>query len=282
VDHAHRPLSTTNSNSPPQTESEPAVTNAHPEPAARQRRLGTFFERNDGADFPFYAGQPIEIAAWKWLVMILAAVAGFLALTMIPTSSDIALLGTRILFVAIPLVAFIAFTGKYWRTVFRPLHGRDLLVILVFWAAYMVLSSVIAILIRSADPGHVTANQATDGLDSAGELVFFYVGTFIQLFGEELFSLIPFLALLYFCYTKFQLSRTTSIVIAWVLTAIWFGAAHLPTYDWNFLQCFLVIGLARIVLTLVYIRTKNILVAFGTHLLVDWGIFTFTLIAAGS
>jgi membrane protease YdiL (CAAX protease family) len=69
------------------------------------------------------------------------------------------------------------------------------------------------------------------------------------------------------------------VLIAWVVTAIWFGAAHLPTYDWNVLQCFLVIGLARIVLTLAYIRTKNILVAFGAHLLVDWAIFTVTLLA---
>ena len=75
--------------------------------------MGKLFERNDGADFPFYVGQPIEIAAWKWIVMILAAVAGFLALTLIPAPNDIALLGTRILFVAIPLVAFIAFTGRY-------------------------------------------------------------------------------------------------------------------------------------------------------------------------
>lgn len=254
------------------------MTNAHPETAARQRRLGKFFERNDGADFPFYAGQPIEIAAWKWIVMILAAAAGFLALTMIPTPNDISLLGVRILFVAIPLAAFIAFTGQYWRTIFRPLHGRDFLTILAFWLINMLLGGLVAIIIKSADPGHVTANQATDGINTAGELAFFYVGTFIQLFGEELFSLIPFLALLYFCYTKFHLSRTASIIIAWVLTAIWFGAAHLPTYDWNLLQCFLVIGLARIVLTLAYIRTKNILVAFGAHLLVDWGIFTLTFI----
>ena len=173
------------------------MTTAHPEPAARQQRLGKFFERDDGADFPFYAGQPVEIAAWKWIVMILAAVAGFLALTMIPADKDISLLGVRILFVAIPLAAFTAFTGKWWRTIFRPLHGRDVLTIIVFWLVNMVLSGLVALIIKSADPGHVTANQATDGVSSAGDLAFFYVGTFIQLFGEELFSLIPFLAVLY-------------------------------------------------------------------------------------
>lgn len=33
-------------------------------------------------------------------------------------------------------------------------------------------------------------------------------------------------------------------------------------------------------LTLTYLRTKNILVSFGAHLMIDWGIFTATLIVA--
>lgn len=254
------------------------MTTSNPEFTA-QRRLGKFYERDDGADFPFYAGQPIEIAAWKWIVMILAAAAGFLALSLIPAGSNLAQLGVRILFVAIPLAAFIAFTGKWWRCIFRPLHGRDLLTILAFWLINLALTGLVAAVLNGLDPGHLVANQAADGLTTAGDLAFFYVGTFIQLFGEELFSLIPFLAVLYFAYSKAGLSRTASVLIAWVVTAIWFGAAHLPTYDWNVLQCFLVIGLARIVLTLAYIRTKNILVAFGAHLLIDWAIFTVTLIA---
>ena len=248
--------------------------------AGRQDRFGKLIERDDGADVPFYNGQPVQVAGWKWLVIVLAAVAGFLALVLIPATGNLALLGTRILFVAIPAVAFIALTGGAWKAIFRPLKGKDVLTMLAFWAIYMVLSSVVAIIIKSADPGHVTANRATDSVSSASELVFFYLGTFIQLFGEELFSIIPFLAIAAVAYQRFKLSRKTSLIIAWLLTAVWFGAAHLPTYDWNFLQCFLVIGLARLVLTLAYLRTKNILVSFGAHLMIDWGIFTATLIFA--
>lgn len=256
------------------------MTTSAPTPAADQRRLGRLFERNDGADFPFYNGRPVDLGAGRWGLLVLAAAAGFLVLALIPPSNQVVLLVSRILFVAIPLAAFIVLAGPSWKTIFRPLRWIDALTMIIFWAVNMVLSSLVAVAVKTADPGHVTANRATDQLDTAGQLILFYLGTFIQLFGEELFSLLPFLAIMYLAFTKLHLSRTASIVVAWVLTAIWFGAAHLPTYDWNLVQCFLVIGLARVVLTLAYIRTKNILVSFGAHLLTDWVIFTFTLIFA--
>ena len=70
------------------------------------------------------------------------------------------------------------------------------------------------------------------------------------------------------------------MVVASLLSAVWFGAAHLPTYDWNFAQCFLIIGIARLVLNLAYYRTKNILVSTGAHVLNDW--IEFTIVSVGT
>jgi membrane protease YdiL (CAAX protease family) len=103
-------------------------------------------------------------------------------------------------------------------------------------------------------------------------------GTFFQLVGEEVFTNLPFLALLYFLFAKGKLSRKTAVILAWLLTAIWFGAAHLPTYGWNFAQAFIVIGGARLVLSLAFIRTKNLWVSSGAHILNDWTLFTFALL----
>ncbi|WP_405139841.1 hypothetical protein [Nocardia sp. NBC_01388] len=47
----------------------------------------------------------------------------------------------------------------------------------------------------------------------------------------------------------------------------------MPTYDWNFAQAFIVIGGARLVLTL-YIRTKNLWGSSGAHIINDWALFT--------
>lgn len=83
---------------------------------------------------------------------------------------------------------------------------------------------------------------------------------------------------MYFLFAKAKLSRKTAIVLAWLLSAVWFGAAHLPTYDWNFAQAFIVIGGARLILTLAYIPTKNLWVSTGAHIINDWALFTQAIV----
>ena len=61
-----------------------------------------------------------------------------------------------------------------------------------------------------------------------------------------------------------------ALVAAWVLSALLFALAHLPTYDWNLVQCVAIIGSARLVLTAAYIRTRNLWVSTGAHVLNDW------------
>ncbi len=108
--------------------------------------------------------------------------------------------------------------------------------------------------------------------------ILFYLKTAPQLFGEEVISILPFLAILWCCHQKLGLTRKSAILIAWLSTALIFGALHLPTYDWNFLQCFLVIGTARIVLLSGYIITKNIWVSTGSHIINDWLLFSLMLL----
>lgn len=147
-----------------------------------------------------------------------------------------------------------------------------------FFVLNLAVSGIVALMVMALFGAN--ANRATEGLAQAGalEVIVFYVGTGIQLMGEEVFTMLPFLAIMYFFHKKGKVSRKSAIIWAWVLTAIWFAAAHLPTYGWNVAQALLVIGSARLVLTLAYIRTKNLWVSYGAHLLNDWVIFTFTLI----
>jgi len=117
------------------------------------------------------------------------------------------------------------------------------------------------------------------GKDAAG-LFAFYAGTGIQLFGEELLTIVPFLAIMWLCASVFNMSRKTSILLAWVVSAIIFGLLHLPTYQWNIMQCLLTISIARLVLSLAYMKTKNIWVSAGAHIFNDWFLFTMPLMAA--
>ncbi|RYE67123.1 MAG: CPBP family intramembrane metalloprotease, partial [Oxalobacteraceae bacterium] len=70
-------------------------------------------------------------------------------------------------------------------------------------------------------------------------------------------------------------------LLAWLLSAVVFGLAHLPTYGWNLVQCLVVIGSARLVLTLAYLKTKNIWVSFGAHVINDWTLFGTGLLMGG-
>ena len=69
------------------------------------------------------------------------------------------------------------------------------------------------------------------------------------------------------------LSRRGAILLAWVASALAFATAHLPTYDWNVVQCLVGIGAARLVLTLPYIMTKSLWVSAGAHIIYDWTLF---------
>lgn len=247
-----------------------------------KKRFGRLVERNDGRDFPFYDGAPIEVAGWKWALIILSCVAGFAILIFYPAGTDLQALVPRILFLAIPLAVFIGFTGRYWKTLVKKPTAMDYLSMLGFWLLNFAVSAGIGIVVMAVFGAN--ANPATNGLIEGGpvQIIAFYVGTGIQLLGEEIFSILPFLGITYLLFTKAKLSRNTSVILAWLITAVGFGAAHLPTYGWNFAQAFLIIGVARLVLTLAYMRSKNILVSFGAHVLNDWVIFTLALVAAAA
>ncbi len=249
-------------------------------------RFGKLVERDDGRDFPFYNLLPAEIPTWKWILIILSCVVGFAALLFIGFEDQILSLIPRILFAGIPLATFILLAKPNWKAIFKPLKRADIPTIIVFWLLTLGLSAAAAFIVTGGNPagGHLAANSAADTVLDGGLLgiVGFYLGTFIQLFGEELVTILPFLAILYWLHSKFKVSRKLAIIAALIVTAISFGAMHLPTYNWNFVQAIVLIGIARIALTLAFIRTKNILVSFGAHVLNDWVTFTVVLVVAAA
>lgn len=247
---------------------------------AADDRFDKFEYPND--DFPYYNGIPTEISVAQWLWVMAAVVLGFFALvTPIPfVTGDIGGFIHAILFFAIPLVGLAIVAGKQWTALFRKVSGRDIMWMVAFALLNMVATILVGYFVMTFLGA--ASNPALSGL---GELdssrrVLFFLKTAPQLFGEEVLSILPFLAILYFSYSRMRRSRKMSIVIAWLAAAIIFGAAHLPTYDWNLIQCFVVIGTARLVLTLAYIKTKNLWVSTGAHILNDWTFFALTILGA--
>lgn len=233
-------------------------------------------------DFPYYRGQPVGLTGWQWLLVMAAVCAGFLAVAL-PIAWPGGMAGSfvpAILLFAIPLAALALVAGTSWRALFRKVSGREITWMVLFALLNIVVTMSIGAVVTTLV--EVKANAAIGsitGLDMAGR-VLFLIKVALQLLGEEVISILPFLALLALFTQRFGASRRLAIVGAWLLSALLFGLAHMPTYGWNLVQCILIIGSARLVLTLPWIMTKNLWVSTGAHVLNDWLLMAMGLLGA--
>ena len=245
------------------------------------QRLGRL--EDPGRDFPFYNGAPVGLSVWQWLFLLAAVAIGF-AVLVAPIPWPAGPLGAMIpavLFPLIPRLALAQVAPGHWTSLFGKVGGRELRLMLGFALLNIVVTMSVGTLVYVHTD--VTSNAAAaqlDGMDTAGRIAFF-AKTVPQLFGEELVTLLPFLAVLALLSNRFGVSRKSAIVGAWLVSSLIFGLIHLPTYDWNLIQCIVVIGTARMVLTLAWILTKNVWVSTGAHIINDWLLFGFGLLGAG-
>lgn len=229
------------------------------------------FEPN-GVDFPFYQGAPISISIGGWLAIISGVAAGFAALvTPMPFPDGNVTAWARVAaFVILPLLGLGIAARAHWKCIFASVGLREVKLMFGFALLNIVVSMAIGGVIKVFG---TTASNATfadaAGLDGPG-LINFFAKVAPQLLGEELITILPFLAILTLCHRAAGFGRNKAVIVAWLISALVFGLLHLPTYDWNLVQCVIVIGSARLVLTWAYIWTKNIWVSTGAHVINDW------------
>jgi membrane protease YdiL (CAAX protease family) len=234
-------------------------------------------------DFPFYAGQPRSLSFFAWVFVLVMAAAGFAALIglpsiMAPTAGR--WLGIA-LFVGLPLIGLAIAAGPSWVCLFPPLRWRDVWIGLVFVPVNMAVSAAIALLVMKVS---VTANNPSSALLEhlkGLDLGLFLGGAVLQLIGEELVTILPLLALLTAFHAGLKAPRLLSIGLAWILSALLFGALHLPTYEWHLVQALVGIGAARLVLSLPYLITKSLWSSVITHVTNDMTMFLIVIAAHG-
>lgn len=231
-------------------------------------------------DFPFYRGKPVAISSRQWLFVMAMVVVGFLPLAL-PIPWPVGAFWQfvpAVLMPAIPLIALAYVAPGHWKVIFGKVRGREVKLMFGFALLNIIVSMTVgAIVFALAGAAPNGSTVQLGGLDTAGRIAFF-AKTLPQLLGEEVITILPFLALLHWFSKGLGLGRKGAVVVAWLITAILFGLIHLPTYDWNLIQCIVVIGAARLVLTLPWIMTKNIWVSTGAHIVNDWLLFTMSLL----
>lgn len=232
-----------------------------------------------GRDFPYYRDGACEISTAGWLIILVGVAAGFSALVTPLPLADGVLTGwiRALLFVGLPLLALRAASPHDWTAIFARVGLREVKLMFVLALLNIFVSLAVGAAIKFF--GTATPNAAISDAAQLGgaRLLNFFSKVALQLLGEELITVLPFLAVLAFCRARVGLGRNISVVVAWLISAAAFGLIHLPTYDWNFVQCLVVIGSARIILTCAYVWSKNIWVSTGAHIVNDWMLIASTV-----
>lgn len=241
-----------------------------------------------GCDFPYYRGSPVSLNWPDWVIILAALAVGFaLLIGVVPRPSFVGLDAYRplaaVFFCGVPLAALAWRAGNGWTAIFNGFRlgyiGWGILfgiLNLIFTAVIGMIAIQVLDLARNAAIAGLAGDGPSDGVG------LFYLRTGIQLFGEEVITILPFLFLLWLGVQKLNLPRTGAIILAWIGSALLFAAIHLPTYDWHVAQALLLIGPVRLVLTLAYIKTRSIWTSTIAHVFNDWSMFTFTLLVAAS
>ena len=122
--------------------------------------------------------------------------------------------------------------------------------------------------------GIQTAANASNG---AVDLLFILI-SFIQIIGEELIKVIVFLIAMFLVY-KITNNRKLSIVISTAIALLIFGLMHYSAYNGNLIQIIFIIGLGSVFYMYAYLKTKNVVVSYLCHIIIDGLVFGLTLLA---
>ena len=215
------------------------------------------FEEND-SDIPFYNGMP-KLSKWKWGLLVLGLIL-FFALLWIPIDIPEIVFATLMCLVLL-VPTLIALNGN-WNLMFKKIRRSDLkpiLVVVVIEIVYSFMILYVLEFVGMTTPAPVHTEIASTTLLS-------FISMVIQLMGEELFNVILLIILMFITY-RF-LNRKISMVISIIITLAAFGFLHEGFYG-NLIQVLLVQGLGSLLTLLLYIKTRNIMVSYASHLLFD-------------
>lgn len=233
-------------------------------------------------DFPYYNGHPVEISSSGWLAVVALVVLAFLLLIFLPFPNFPLNILPAVLYTGLPLVTLALVTGGRHTALFRKVGIKEIALAIAFGLLTMIASFVVGFILMQFVPMSANATGMAAGKLTGVDLVGFLVRTAIQLVGEEVMTILPLLAVLWLCVNRFGVSRRLGLIIAVVVSTAWFAAVHLPTYNWNLIQCFGGIGSARLALTAAFLLTRNLWVSAGAHIVNDWTEFFLPdLIALG-
>lgn len=244
---------------------------------------GTTTPASIESDLPYSFGNSVQLTTRSSALLWAASAAAFALLVAVPRWLPDLWGGAlaALLFVGVQWAGLRCAVGPAWVALFRRPRWRD--VALGLAAVPFVIGLPALVAQYALGESHLSGNAGLNTLAAlpVGQQIARFAMAAVQLLGEELVTILPLLATVAVLH-RAGLPARWSVAVAWVVTALVFGALHLPTYQWHVGQALLVIGTARLVLTAVFIYTRNLWASTIAHIANDWTIMAFVLASSRS
>ena len=169
-----------------------------------------------------------------------------------------------VLIFLIPFCGFLYVCRGKLNLIVKRLHKFDLGYILLYVLLYYFFAFAAGFLLL-----HLGFQLKPNAILSVNKDAVFWVMFLIQVFGEELFKLSMFFIALSLLYNHASKIDNYIIAISALITSLLFAAAHLFAYS-SILQPLMILGIGNLVLMLAYIQSKNVLIPYASHIIVDF------------
>lgn len=220
------------------------------------------FENKD-LDFPFYRKNPY-IPKWGWILLFIVLPVG-LVLTI---SSKIHILIVSCLVLIVPVLYFLNWD---YHAIFQMPKPKDVALAVALFVGYIIYALVMSTALEyfGIAGGNLMGSEPVTLMTIAS--------LFFSLMSEEFVKFIPFMFFLRLLY-KYTEKRKLSVVVSVIMVMVFFASIH--AYSFNmFIFALFIQGFGSIFEYIGYIKTKNILISYITHLCTDVFIFALAFLS---
>ena len=224
----------------------------------------------DKIDFPFYNDIP-KLSTKEWSLLAIVVVI-FILLSLV---KGIPKFYHAILYCLVMLIPALYICKGNYSLFFKKPKLRNIKTIILCYILYNIYTIIMSIILKNT--GYSVASNVNTGLTIN---FMFYLSIAIQLIGEEFFKIFILLIIMYVVY-RFTNNRNLALYIGIIATLLAFGLIHYSAYSGRILQILLIQGLGSIFNLYAYMKTKNFVVSYAVHILIDFTGFFLKSITAG-
>lgn len=213
-------------------------------------------------DFPFYKKNP-HIPKWGWIVLFIVLPIGLL----FAMSTELHFVILSCIVLIVPVLYFLKWDYK---AIFQKPTLKEIGLAVALFVGYIIYSLAMTIVLENF--GIVSSGLLEDGSITLMTMV----TSIFSIMGEEFVKFIPFIFFLRLFF-KFTENRKLSVIVSVLLVMAFFATLHAYNFK-MFIFALFIQGFGSIFEYIGYIKTKNILISYITHLCTDMFIFSIALL----